>query len=108
MSVKIQGLVIRYEGDTAGKVRQKPGPKPKGIDPKGKAAAVETDGDRFAPRGVDLQEKIVDYVRLHGPTPVRDLAVAMMRAGQAIGKAVSTSDVLMKDDDGNVIALNDD
>lgn len=150
MSVKIQGLVIRYEGDSAGVsellrtftgligqnshadkavpdegdppqpliapkptldpepcklpcvARKKPGPKPK------VQADNDRDGDRYAPRGNALKQKIIDYVRLRGPTPVRDLAVAMQRAGQAIGKAVSTSEILTKDDDGCVIALNDD
>lgn len=154
MSVKIQGLVIRYEGDAAGVsellrtftgligqghaekaapsesdepqplIAPRPTPDPEpcklpcvaraattkgkpGPKPKGKPADDDRDGDRYAPRGSELQQKIIDYVRLKGPTPVRDLAVAMQRAGQAIGKAVSTSDVLMKDGD-KVIVLNDD
>jgi hypothetical protein len=164
MSVKIQGIVIRYEGDAAGAsellrsitglisqtvtpvadqpslepteapalpqpmtapprpqplckrafetievpVRKKPGPKPKNALQTGKVVATVTDGARFAPEGSALQVAIEDHVRLHGPTKVRDLAVAMQRAGQAIGKAVSTSDRLIKDDDGNVIVLNTD
>ena len=42
------------------------------------------------------------------PPGVAALGNAMQRAGQAIGKAVSTSEILTKDDDGKVIALNDD
>lgn len=64
--------------------------------------AEDRDGDRFAPRNAELQEAIVDYVRLKGPTRVRDLAVAMQRAGQAIGKAVSMCEQLEKDDEGFV------
>lgn len=172
-SVKIQGLVIKYEGDADGaqsllrslggllgvaiptaeaspeptedpqpqplvvpkpdpsackvpcvakritrQVKQKPTRSTKPVYPAGKAKAAEpeaddagddeNDGDRFAPRNAELQEAIVDYVRLHGPTRVRDLAVALQRAGQAIGKAVSMSPVLLKDDEGLVNALNDE
>lgn len=77
----------------------------KGVSPGELAGpADDRDGDRYAFRGSELQEAIYDYVKLNGPKLVRDLAVAMQRAGQAIGKAVSTSDKLYKGTDNLVHA----
>lgn len=92
--------------------RRKPGRKP-GRPAKATVAArplreerpeVErgTDGDRFAARGSELQQKIEDWILLNGPARIRDLAVAMKCASQGIGKSVSSSDRLEKDEDGFV------
>lgn len=74
--------------------------------PKRPAPARPAASDDEPEAGSELAQQIVDFVRLHGPQSVPQLAVALRRHGAGIGKSVSASALLRKGSDGLVYVVD--